>query len=284
MGLEQFLREQQQLSPERIQTLLDKIQRFNPDRYDHIIKKYLEHKKTIFMKQNRELKLASFGRIFDYIKEALNTTTTDTQQNFAQDFKFNTVNDLEIQNGQLIIKGDMKGTPISFYYDLTKGDISTNSIIGKDNNAFYLHNTTIKSHLTNIGPFNGILEKGKQALWDNKDQFQKVKEVEGEKKAVVGERIAQDILERNNQVNTSSILQMNMERLIEKNQTMQSVIETFQLTLDNHTIGENEQPELYRLFFLLDNSITTRDNAVQLRECCRMLAELTHIHRKIQHT
>ncbi|MDR0650976.1 MAG: hypothetical protein LBG59_06355 [Candidatus Peribacteria bacterium] len=96
-GLENFLRETKQLSPEHIQELVQKIQQFTPNQYPKMISEYLEWKTKVFMAQQRELQLVSFGWIFDRIKEGMNITVS-SQQNFAQDFVFQSIDNIEIQS------------------------------------------------------------------------------------------------------------------------------------------------------------------------------------------
>jgi hypothetical protein len=210
----------------------------------------------------------------------MNTINNNTKQNFAQDFTFHSIDDIEIQDGKLIIKGNTKGTPTNFYYDLATGKLSMNSIIGENKQAFSLYNDTIRSHIANLPSFEMLVDKGRQVIHNNRGEFQRLKTVDIEKKGEVANTIATNILDRNS-IDPPFLLKMNVDNLMSKNQTLEHLIKTFELNFINTSISATEQPENYHLFSLLQQSING-NNAYQLQECWKMLAELTNIHQKLQ--
>jgi hypothetical protein len=260
------------LSNEEIGRIISQIQSFSPD-----LSQQEMRGRIIYRKQTRELYLASLGRVIDTIKEHLNTTMQGTQQNFSTDFTFQNAESLEIHDGQLIIKGTMKGTPISFFYDLATGTIATNTIIGEDKGVFHLNNDNLKTPLMQLIPFNNIIKNGKQALQGKREAFAQLKHLNTrEERKASGQAIAKEALLPITTVKSLTYQKENFATMMEKNQTLQMVIQLFEL--DKHTTyTKEESPGIYHLLQILNNSITTAEEGQLMRKNIEKLARLINI-------
>ncbi|MDR0608163.1 MAG: hypothetical protein LBG52_07695 [Candidatus Peribacteria bacterium] len=265
-----------------IQTIITQTQQFSPDTST------AERKgRGIFKKNTRELYTIALGRAVDHIKAYLDTTVENSQgnqYNFSEVFSLQDAKSLEIQDGKLVIRGTINHTPISFFYDLATGEISTNAIIGKEPNreSFSLHNEQRRVLLTKLRPFSEVVQISRDFLRSSRDDFKQLQQIKDinkqyEKREAIKEQALSSLVTR-----TQGSTKEDFATMIEKNQTMQSFINVFQLHFPSNTIEKSQQPYIYHLFELLEQSITSLDDAQKAKKCLELLTTQANIHHKIQ--
>ncbi|MDR3169902.1 MAG: hypothetical protein LBU27_09545 [Candidatus Peribacteria bacterium] len=261
-------------SEEEIQQIITKIRYFSPKSPSSEMS---EEKMRTLRGSNRNIYTSALGLAIDHIKEYLDITMEGSHQNFAQDLSLDKMNSLDIKNGQLIIRGTMNGTPISFFYNLETGVITSNALVVEDTNketfSFNKDQQNPKPLVT-LSSFSQIVHQSRNTLQANRNQFQRLEqEKDPTQKALQSKEIREHILANTHTVQAESYRKEDFALEIEKNQTMQTIIQLFQL--DRYTeYSKKSSPEIYHLLHILDASIHTPLDAQKMRANFSTLSQL----------
>ena len=209
------------------------------------VQEYIDSQHAKIGEKRRSI-VGGVDNVFQTINEYLNTQTKEGI-NFSEIFNIDTRNNVEITpDNKIIMKGFLKNseqhnTPQTFSYDMNTWILSTNSILWYDKArwTFSINNA-----------------QGDMPLFSLPD-FATLKDNNKEKKADISiEPFKREVMELN----------------IEKNKTIEYIIHSF--NLDSKPQYDKNNPGIYHMLQLIDNSLNTPEECRNLRQNIWQLDEI----------